>query len=357
MESFIESYRIPFAPFQELVKTTNSLVAGSAALALYLEQNGIDPGFSPGDIDIWAEDTQDLVAAHGAYQQHGNLYLFSNFLIQNGFNVMTKCVPKESDYEGFHNIAHIISFINREGKTIQLILLREKNIFEYIFRQFDLSPCMTWWNADNNVFETRWPQETLRKEMYYYSPREISSREILRLEKYEARGFRRVEPPCPSINYQDMRTDVSCLVGDTAFDLFAYEDVNCATFLHDSSWHVLIRVGEQFQAFHRKALIDYLNGHMSEFQGEKIYETPFKQTIPHEALIWIEWSDYSIVELVPQYTVQDGHTVRSIHECFLYTVKQWAERRPGHVESSSYPEMVHISPAIPLYHDDVYWMD
>jgi hypothetical protein len=147
------------------------------------------------------------------------------------------------------------------------------------------------------------------------------------------------------------------LTGQPAFDLFAYEDVDSGAFLQDSTWHILIRVGEQFQAFHRTALLDYLKGHMTEFQGERLYETPFKQTIPHSALAWVEWSDYSIMELVPQYTVQDGHTVRSVHECFLYTVKQWEERRPGHVESSSPPVVAHIEPVLALYQSDVYWMD
>lgn len=357
MEAFLESYRIPFAPFQELVNATNSLVAGSAALALYLQQHGVDPGFTPGDMDIWAEDTQELVAARGAYQQHGNLYLFSNFLIQNGFNVTMKCDPRETDYENLHRITHILSFVNRDGKTIQLILLQEKNLFHYIQDNFDLTPCMTWWNSDNNTFETTLESETLRKDMCFYPTRDITEREVERIEKYKARGFRLVNLPCPSIYDCDVRADVSCLTGQPAFDLFAYEDVDSGAFLQDSSWHILIRVGEQFQAFHRTALLDYLKGHMSEFQGERLYETPFKQTIPHSALVWIEWSDYSIMELVPQYTVQDGHTVRSIHECFLYTVKQWEERRPGHVESSSPPVVAHVAPAVPLYHDDIYWMD
>jgi hypothetical protein len=357
MEAFIESYRLPFAPFQELVQSTNSLVAGSAALALYLQQHGVDPGFTPGDMDIWAEDTHELVAARGAYQQHGNLYLFSNFLIQNGFNVTMKCDPKETDYETFHNIRHILSFINREGKTIQLILVQQKNILHYIQDNFDLSPCISWWNSGNNTFETLWEKETLRKDMMYCLTQEISGREIERIEKYKERGFRLIPFPCPAIDGRDARTDVSCLAGQTAFDLFAYEDVDCAAFLQDSSWNMLIRVGEQFHAFHRTTFVDYMKEHMIEFQGENLYDTPFKQTIPCSALVWIACSDYSIVELIPQYTVQNGHTMLSIHECFFYTVKQWTERRPGHVESSLPPDRIRIPPCIPLYHDDVYWMD
>ena len=356
MENFIESYHLPFGPFQELVKSANCLVAGSAALALYLKQYGIEPGFTPGDMDIWAEDTQELVASRGTYEQHGNLYLFSNFLIQNGFNVTMKCDPKENDYENFHNITHILSFINRDGKKIQLILLRETNIFNYIYDNFDLSPCMSWWNSYNNTFQTLWPEETLRKDMYYYSTREITGREIERIEKYKERGFRLVDLPCPAVGRRDMRTDLSCLTGQTAFDLFAYEDVDCAEFLKDSSWNVLIRVGQQFQAFHRTTLTNYLNDHMSEFQGEMLYDTPFKQTILYPVTVWLAWSDYSIFELLPNYTIHDGHTVKSVHACHLYTVEQWAARQPGYIETSTLIDRSYISRPIAVYHDDVSWM-
>jgi hypothetical protein len=43
MESFLESYHLEFTVIQELMIQTGSLVAGSAALALYLKQEGIDP--------------------------------------------------------------------------------------------------------------------------------------------------------------------------------------------------------------------------------------------------------------------------------------------------------------------------
>lgn len=358
MEALIESYRLPFAPFRELIKSTNSLVAGSAALALYLQQNGIEPGFVPGDIDIWAEDTLELIAARGAYCQHGNLYLFSNFLIQNGFNVTIQYEPKETDYENFHNIAHILSFINREGKSIQLILLREKNIFNYIYNNFDLSPCITWWNSGVNTFDTMWPEETLRKEMYYYPTREINAREIERIEKYKERGFRLIDRPCPAIGIQDMRTDLSCLSGQTAFDLFAYEDVDCINFLEYSSWHMLMRVGERFHAFHRKDLVDYMKQHVYEFQGERLYETPYKQTLLHPAIIWFAWSDYSIVELLPSYTIQDEDVLKSVYKCHFYTVQQWAERQPGHIEGERPPsEITYIPRPIPLYQEDVYSLD
>ena len=191
---------------------------------------------------------------------------------------------------------------------------------------------MSWWNPESNAFDTLWPEETLRKEMYYYPSREINGREIERIEKYKERGFRLIERPCPAIGHQDMRTDLSCLAGQSAFDLFTYEEVDCAAFLKASSWNILIRVGEQFQAFHRTALIEYLKGHSTEFEGEMLYETPFKQTIYHPAIVWMAWSDYSIIQLVPCSTLHSGDSIKSIHTCRFYTVKDWATQSPGHIE-------------------------
>ena len=53
MENFITSYGLPFHDFQELLKKTGAVVAGSAALALYLQQESIDAGFIPNDMDIF----------------------------------------------------------------------------------------------------------------------------------------------------------------------------------------------------------------------------------------------------------------------------------------------------------------
>jgi len=364
MEAFITSYGLPFAPFQELLQTTNSMVAGSAALALYLKQHGIDPGFEPGDMDIWVEDTQQLVAARGAYVQHGNVYLFTNFLIQNGFNVTSKFEPKEESYEKLNLITQIFSFVNREGKEIQVILMKERDICQYIYHYFDLSACVTWWNARDNLFETMCPEETLRKEMYYQLSNEITERETARIEKYKSRGFRLLETPCPAIGQRDMRTDLSCFAGLTAFDLFEYEEVDCLKFL-ESSWHILVRVGEQFQAFHRTQLYDYLKSHMCHHHYlQELYETPHKQTIMHAATVYINWSDYSIVELVPAYTIPFENTTKSIYECHFYTVEQWRNRDCDLICAPPSKQAVDNArppsrpvPDIPIDLYSMYWMD
>lgn len=164
MQEFIETYDLPFAPFREIVDTTNSLVAGSSALALYLQQCGVDPGFVPGDMDIWTEDTPELLSRSGAHQ-NSNLQLFTDLFLRHNYYVVSKSGPISESYEPLHSITKIYEFVNRDGKKIQLILLREKNLYAYIQRSFDLSICMSWWNSRNNVFETMFPRDTLKKYM------------------------------------------------------------------------------------------------------------------------------------------------------------------------------------------------
>jgi hypothetical protein len=59
MEELITSYELPFHDFQKLLKRIDCVVTGSAALAMYLKQEGIDSGFVPNDIDIFVQERGD----------------------------------------------------------------------------------------------------------------------------------------------------------------------------------------------------------------------------------------------------------------------------------------------------------
>lgn len=371
MEAFIGSYGLPYGPFRELMRTTNALVAGSAALSLYLQQEG-QAGFEPGDLDIWVEDTRQLVASSGAYHQFGNRYLFVNFLIKNGYNVVCKYEPK-AEYESLP-IREILSFINRERK-VQVILLAEKDLKGYM-REFDLSVCMSWWDARTERCETLWP-ETLRREMFMADAESGSNaasqahalRKISRIQKYEERGFRLIERPCPSMGKRDELVGLEELT-EKAFDTITYEEVDCAEFLR-SSWHVLLRVGEQFHAFHRTTLATYLEKHSVHHPHiGKLYDTPHKQTITESAKGWLQWSDYAIVVLVSRETVDIGNSSKSLHECCFYTVEEWTTDGGAPGVICEVPDVdvlsrcpvreyfrVPLRSPLPLYHEDVYWMD
>ena len=75
MEEFLDSYELPFHAFRTLVTENNALVAGSAALALYLKQEGVDPGFEPNDLDIWVEETHDTWFSSGRVNKIGRAHV------------------------------------------------------------------------------------------------------------------------------------------------------------------------------------------------------------------------------------------------------------------------------------------
>ena len=365
MESFIESYGLPFHAFREVIIETQSLVAGSAALALYLQQEGIDPGFVPGDLDIWVRHNIELISRNGEQHQHSNINRMSLFLIQQGYNLTTKFEPQNNeDYDQLHNIVTILSLI-KEGKEIQLIVVNEPNLRLYITLHFDLSVCKTWWDATQNCFKTHLPSSTRRKDMHFHSG-VIGAREEARIQKYRDRGFTLAEVPCPSLVVQDMRQSVDYLSEMTAFDVIAYEDVNAAEFLRQSSYHILLQMGEQLHAFHRNTLCEYLKAHETHLHlvGD-VVDTPHKLSLVSDILDIIPYSDYSVFVLVHAYDFQE----KSIYSVRCYSLDDWFVDDPVcsidppsaevvFAAPSSVPHSVpHPNSQLPLYHDDVYWMD
>jgi len=370
MQEFIETYDLPFAPFREIVDTTNSLVAGSAALALYLQQCGVDPGFVPGDMDIWTEDTPELLSRSGAHQ-NSNLQLFTDLFLRHHYYVVSKSGPVSESYEPLHSITRIYEFINRDGKKIQLILLREKDLHRYIRREFDLSICMSWWDSRNNIFETMYYTDTLKRNMWSNPNTLLSDRELARIQKYKDRGFR-LHPVPPDYQIMaDPREDVSFFGDQTAFDTISYEEVRCSEFIAESDWNILLRIGQQFQAYERRALCSYLRQHPCDVHDlGTVYDTPHRQSLIHDSLTVLSHSDFSIFELNPEYTLRSiayPFSEKSIHSIKCYTVEGWKAGVPGFtVDVPPFlsligpllpPEPLGVHAGIPLYHPDVYWMD
>jgi hypothetical protein len=367
MESFIESYGLPFPAFREIITETHSLVAGSAALALYLQQEGIDPGFVPGDLDIWVRHTIELVSRDGSQHRPANMDSMSLFLIQQGYNLTTKFEPKNNeDYSHLHNIVAILSFV-KQGKEIQIIMVNQPNLNIYIHLHFDLSICMTWWDAAENSFKTSIPESTRRKEMHFHPHMDIDARGEARIQKYRDRGFSLMEVPCHALVEQDMRPSVDYLRETTAFDVIAYEDVNAAEFLRQSSYHILLQMGEQLHAFHRNTLCEYLEAHKTHIHpvGD-VVDTPHKLSLISDVLSVLPYSDYSVFVLVHAYDFQE----KSIYSVRCYTLAGWfvdesvrtIEPPSAEVVFAAVPSSVphpvpHPNSQLPLYHTTVYWMD
>lgn len=326
MESFVESYGLPFDGFRNLLIQTGSTVAGSAALALYLKQEGVDPGFEPNDMDIWAYETHDTWHSNGRVDQLANSTKFTIFLVKHGYNLSTKFDNSinENYYATLSNVKHIFSFINENGKEIQVILLREQNMVQYIQNHFDLSACITWWSPPQNKFYTSYPEQTLKKEIYILPSFANEERTLARVEKYKARGFTVQEQPCKAMSRQDPLENMGAIENMTAFDVFAYDDVKIGEFLRQSSYHVLLYVGEQFHAYHRKHLQKYLEGHTCEHpEYGTLCELPHKQLIPYSILQVLPYSDYSIIQL--------KQVIDLLYSLEYYTTAQWEAKTPAQI--------------------------
>jgi hypothetical protein len=201
-------------------------------------------------------------------------------------------------------------------------MVRESNLVQYIQYHFDLTACMSWWNAEENVFRNSFPGLTCNKEIQILPRFTTQERTLKRVEKYKERGFTIHETPCEALRIRDPHEKIEELQGTNAFDVFAYEDVDAAAFLRQSSYHVLLRMGDQFHAYHRKLLHNYLKEHTrddNEYGG--LCELPHKQRIPHSILQLLPYSDYSIISLT--------QVIDNLYTCEYYTTSQWSVKIPG----------------------------
>jgi hypothetical protein len=332
MEEFIQSYGVNYNSLQHLLKTTNSIIAGSSALYLYLKEHQIETSWEPNDLDIWIEHTDQIVVENEYYSQRGNMYLFANLLISSGYNLSREFEQRDQYEEQLNKIKHILSFVHPNGKKIQIIVIAEQFILDYIIKYFDLSICITWWNAFTETLDTFYPQLTLRKQCVIIN-NNISSRDRfeIRVEKYKQRGFEMTESP-PLFNIQpDPRSflSITSLKDKMAFDVWNYEDVECTSFLRKSYWNILIFISGQFQAFHRNDLITFMRTRSTLLPTiGYVYDTPNNQSITEYALGRISFSDYSIFELIQEYSVSHHHHQKTLYSLHCYTIQDWESKTP-----------------------------
>jgi hypothetical protein len=338
MDSLITSYGIDFEAFHKTMKSVDGIVAGSSALAAYLKQEGIDPGFVPNDLDIFIEGWIELARDMNGWEIVGknmirSLDKMKNFLAKYGFSENDKfgtlVNPTEGYYSSLKKILKVTSFTNKDNKEIQVIVISSPKLIQHISDDFDLSACISWWDAFTNVFRTLDPDTTKRKEMYVVRPADTAEqieKTKLRTAKYEARGFKLIEKPCHYIDARDPRT----LLSDKKFegievtDIFTLDECSIRDFLQKSDWNIVLKAGEAYYGFHRKALMDYMNSKtISITRIGKFCETPFNQCISLEGYNQLRYSDYSIYELKSAYSVEVYRRPKSLFHLNCYSVKNW----------------------------------
>lgn len=324
MQSFLSRYQIPFTPFQEILMEYNALVAGSAALSLYLDQEESPLQFEPNDLDIWVDDSR--------WKLKLTPHPLIGLLTQNGY-IQTQLFNATPDDYGtmLHSVSSIQTYMNGD-KKVQLIFVRESNLVKYITSFFDLSVCMTWWNATDDCMESQYPSDTLNGLMYVFhmhSTQLDKERQQMRIAKYLSRGFKKMTMfPMYQI-VMDPLEDLTGLHDVQAFDTIEYEEVSAQEHIKRSRWNCLVKVGDQFQAYERCNLYDYIVGHTHHLPIiGAVCDLPYKQSLVYgEYLEHILSSDFTIYELIPEYTLNG----KSIHTLRAYTVKGWKTKSYGYL--------------------------
>ena len=320
MESFITSYGLPFHDFQELLKKTGAVVAGSAALALYLQQEGIDAGFIPNDMDIFVRRSCPCDQCNPLVQ----------FVRLHGFKKTGKfdCITIAAEnarayYSSMGDIRNVVSYMNDDGKEVQVISLRsDGDIKDYITDHFDLSICATWWDAEG--FHTVDSELTKRKIMYRMNkPSDLDYLETKiqsRIEKYLLRGFRFDREVSAA---EAVAVDYSKI---SAYDMMTLEDIPLSDFLLRSPSNIVIKVREQYYAFDRKMLIDYMVGKRAYVNDwVEIFETPYRQYLSGANMNLIRSDVFRIYELCDESSVPFRGGMVSIYDVKAFTVKMWIE--------------------------------
>ena len=320
MENFITSYGLPFHDFQELLKKTGAVVAGSAALALYLKQEGIDAGFIPNDMDIFVRRPCPCDQCNPLVQ----FVRLHGFKKTGKFDCNTIAAENaRAYYSSMGGIRNVVSYMNDDGKEVQVISLSsDGDIKDYITDHFDLSICATWW--DGEEFHTIDSESTKRKIMYRMTkPSDLDYLETKiqsRVEKYLLRGFRFDNEVSAA---EAVGVDYSKI---SAYDMMTLEDIPLSDFLLKSPSNIVIKVREQYYAFDRKMLIDYMVGKRAYVNDwVEIFETPYRQYLSSANMSLLKSDVFRIYELCDESSVPFRGGMVSIYDVKAFTVKMWID--------------------------------
>ena len=159
------------------------------------------------------------------------------------------------------------------------------------------------------------------------------------IQEYTAYGFKLVEIPCLIDKKRDLRAEIDSdkFKNIDACDIFTLEDIPLQDFLRASEYNIVLKAGERYYAFDRRALMAYMKTKeitVNSYVG-KVYETPLNQCIPLLALEQLAYADFSIYELRPAYSVEVGTGLKSLFNLHCYSLERWIAAAQGEVKISA----------------------
>jgi hypothetical protein len=324
MENHIESYGLDVALFKETMTATGAYIAGSMALAAYLEVNGCE-SFEPGDMDIFVSNsTYTTVNRYGQTVTRFRVSELSTLLRNQGYR---EEVTRGSPYYGSVNkIENVTTYSKQVDKVrkIQIVSMCESADILETVQHMDMSMCSTWWSPSAiPELDTADSYHTLNRVFY-----RLQDTQENRVQKYLERGFTEIAFSDRLIydTGVDARNHLYDFLDRTATDVIRYEEVNIAEFLAESRKNIVVKVAEQWSAYDRDELSKYMGEHQIEFEEDTLYDTPFRQSVIESDVYHIMYADYSVFELVPQRTILVGNEMKTLYEMRRYSTEDWAER-------------------------------
>lgn len=179
----------------EIVMRSNSMIAGSAAMAMYLVKEKL-PSFSPSDVDVWVSHDDENTswemfidwAEKEAETEIKNVWLSKvpHFSVQD---------LEGTNYTRLEDIvSHIVSF-NLCGIPIQLLHLRKGVTKAMVVDGFDLTVCQASYDRENGLIATERASADVRSNQMHLTQDGLNQswrewfRTLKRVYKYMKRGF------------------------------------------------------------------------------------------------------------------------------------------------------------------------
>lgn len=206
MQKVITNLDIPYEHFVSFLRTTNGVVAGSAALWASMEDEGNSPTWQPNDVDIWIPVpclTKTLnTSLHDKYdpiltKSSGIREVARIFFERFGYHDIQQKEGQEarkrwqetymSDKQ-MSDIIHRITYLEKGDKKIQIILTCDVPV-QSILNDFDLSVCKVAWTSEQEYVQDaygkfRTDQVIIKKGVV------LTNRLLGRIQKYMERGFK-----------------------------------------------------------------------------------------------------------------------------------------------------------------------
>ena len=330
MNTLVESWGINFDGFKRVLRHADAAVIGGAALYVYFKQQQpepLDPGFEPSNIDIFVP-TDGVVGS-----DESDIKSITDFLESSGFHTFIE-----------DNIDWRIVLQDESGQhNVRIKIVHCEDVVQHILRYGKLSANMSWWRPASRIYigwamTTNGPAAKHKKMYLVDNVSDIGNTDKL-IQEYTAYGFKLVEIPCLIDKKRDLRAEIDSdkFKNIDACDIFTLEDIPLQDFLRASEYNIVLKAGERYYAFDRRALMAYMKTKeitVNSYVG-KVYETPLNQCIPLLALEQLAYADFSIYELRPAYSVEVGTGLKSLFNLHCYSLERWIAAAQGEVKISA----------------------